>query len=117
MWKMRNVVLKGAFCLAGVLWVISLGFDLALGEGTVDSLRCGTKLVRLGDSKYEVVSSCGEPVWREQVGKDYVAAGSKLKERIDEEWTYDFGPRDFTYTLRFAGGKLKAIMRGPRGSR
>ncbi len=110
------------------------GFVLALD--TVDSFRCGSKLVMVGDTKHEVVSKCGEPARHENVvrstavkksgkksgkesSKKSAGKGSKVEERsrVDEQWTYNLGPRDFIYVLSFEGATLKEIGRGGRGTR
>ena len=109
------------------------GFTLALDA--VDSFRCGSKLVTIGDTKIEVVSKCGEPTRRENVvrstsvkksgkksGKKSTkksgGQGTKTEERsrVDEQWNYNFGSRDFVYTLSFEGVELKSIGRGGRGT-
>jgi hypothetical protein len=105
---------------------ILAGFVLALDQ--VESMRCGSKLVRIGDTKVDVAAKCGEPVMRDKVvqsssvkksGKKSGTSGKKVQERsrVDEQWVYDLGPRDFAYTLYFEGVELKSIGRGGRGAR
>jgi hypothetical protein len=105
---------------------VCAGFVLALDQ--VESMRCGSKLVMIGDTKVDVVSKCGEPVGRDKVvrsssakkpGKKSGASGKKVQERsrVDEQWVYDLGPHDFSYTLSFEGVELKSIGRGGRGTR
>jgi hypothetical protein len=110
--------------------------DLALALDAVESMRCSAKLVMVGETKVEVVSKCGEPTLREKIthsttvkksgkkssqksSKKSGGGGSKSEERsrVDEQWTYDLGPRDFIYTLTFEGVELKSIGRGGRGTR
>jgi hypothetical protein len=109
-----------------ILQPVSIGFVLAVDQ--MESMRCGSKLVRIGDTKVDIVSKCGEPVMRDKVvrsssvkksGKKSGTAGKKVQEqsRVDEQWVYDLGPRDFTYTLSFEGVELKSIGRGGRGTR
>lgn len=91
----------------------------------VESLRCGSNLVQIGDTKAEVLSRCGEPALREKIRRGTSARKSKAKSgstaeeryREDEQWTYNLGPQDFHYTLTFEGMELKAIGRGGRGTR
>jgi hypothetical protein len=123
-------------------WILALPFlmsvvaDNALALDAMDSMRCGSKLVMIGETKVEIASKCGEPTQREQVthsttvkksgkksgqkssGKS-AGGGTKSEERsrVDEQWTYDLGPRDFIYTLTFEGVELKNIGRGGRGTR
>jgi hypothetical protein len=123
-------------------WILLLPFLLSFAVGSafaldaIDSMRCGSKLVMIGDTKVEVASKCGEPTLREKVTRSTTAkksgkksgqkssgkssgGGSKSEERsrVDEQWSYDLGPRDFIYTFTFEGVELKSIGRGGRGTR
>jgi hypothetical protein len=116
-----------------ILLFVFAGSTLALDA--VDSFRCGSKLVMIGDTKIDVVSKCGEPAQRENVVRSTTVKksgkksgkkspkksggqGTKVEERsrVDEQWTYTFGSRDFVYTLSFEGVELKNIGRGGRGT-
>lgn len=116
-----------------ILSFVFAGSTLALDA--VDSFRCGSKLVMIGDTKIDVVSKCGEPARRENVvrstsvkksgkksgkksPKKSGGQGTKVEERsrVDEQWTYNLGSRDFVYTLSFEGVELKSIGRGGRGT-
>jgi hypothetical protein len=99
----------------------------------LDCMRCGSKLVAIGDTKADVLSRCGEPVMRDKVArsssikksgkksgnKKSGSTDKKIQEqsRVDEQWVYDLGPHDFSYTLCFEGVELKSIGRGGRGTR
>jgi hypothetical protein len=106
-----------------------------LALDAMDSFRCGSKLVMIGDTKIDIVSKCGEPAQRENIvrsttvkksgkkssnkpAKKSGGQGSKAegRSRADEQWTYNFGPRDFIYILSFEGTELKGIGRGGRGT-
>lgn len=99
------------------------GFCLALEP--VESMRCGSKLVMVGDAKIDIRAKCGEPALRENIVRSHSVKKSKSKRgstvedrsRVDDQWTYDFGPQDFIYTLTFEGVELKSIGRGGRGTR
>ena len=116
-----------------ILSFVFAGSTLALDA--VDSFRCDSKLVMIGDTKIDVVSKCGEPARRENIvrstsvkksgkksgkksPKKSRGQGTKAEERsrVDEQWTYTFGSRDFVYTLSFEGVELKSIGRGGRGT-
>ena len=116
-----------------ILSFVFAGSTLALDA--VDSFRCDSKLVMIGDTKIDVVSKCGEPARRENVVRSTTVKksgkksgkkspkksggqGTKAEERsrVDEQWTYTFGSRDFVYTLSFEGVELKSIGRGGRGT-
>jgi hypothetical protein len=114
-----------------ILQPVFAGSALALDQ--VDSMRCGSRLVAIGDTKVDVVGKCGEPVMRDKVvrsssvkksgkksgNKKSGSADKKVQERsrVDEQWVYDLGPHDFSYTLSFEGVELKSIGRGGRGTR
>jgi len=116
-----------------ILLFVFAGSTLALDA--VDSFRCDSKLVMIGDTKIDVVSKCGEPARRENIvrstsvkksgkksgkksPKKSGGQGTKAEERsrVDEQWTYTFGSRDLVYTLSFEGVELKNIGRGGRGT-
>jgi len=116
-----------------ILLFVFAGSTLALDA--VDSFRCDSKLVMIGDTKIDVVSKCGEPARRENVVRSTTVKksgkksgkkspkksggqGTKAEERsrVDEQWTYTCGSRDFVYALSFEGVELKSIGRGGRGT-
>ncbi len=66
------------------------------------SFKCKNKFVRVGDSKYEVLTRCGEPEYKEVVSGD---AQTKV-----EEWVYD-SRSGRKRILRFHGGRLASIRR------
>lgn len=96
------------FILAQAL-IMAFCASVGLAADYVPSLRCGPKLVSVGDNKLDVLSKCGEPDMREKITGLY---GSQ----VEEEWIYNLGSGDFMYTLTFEGGALKSIARGGRGS-
>jgi hypothetical protein len=114
-------------------WVVA---GTALAFDAVDSMRCSSRLVMVGETKTEVTSKCGEPTLRDKITRSTSvkksgkksgqksskksggsASQSEERSRVDEQWTYDLGPRDFIYTLTFEGVELKSIGRGGRGPR
>ena len=87
------------------------------------ALRCGNKLVDLGDRKIEVLEKCGNPVFVETRQEEVVVYRSRLERQIRrisrfdiEEWTYNFGPQRFLYFLRFINGRLDRIEESQLGS-
>ena len=71
------------------------------------ALRCGTKLVDVGDRKHKVLNQCGEPVY-----KDAYEQNSPVypyhTEQIDV-WTYNYGSARFMRELIFRNGVLHRI--------
>lgn len=80
-----------------------------------DSFRCGTDVLLLGDSKYKVLAKCGTPYAKEYVGTNYLFGQPAGEFRDIEQWTYNRGPTDFIYQLKFQSGTLYEIYREGRG--
>ncbi len=112
--------------------------SLLISEQTL-ALRCGNKLVDIGDHKLKVISLCGEPEYREIreirfpvhcIDKSYYNDGSQYypniykydhnyqrnlsnhaicQYRTVDVWIYNFGPRKFMRELLFHNGIIKEI--------
>ena len=105
-------------------------------------MRCGSKLISVGDSKADVLLRCGDPMLKEAVGlKEYskridipltsesnsieksttdgnsgsaeVKRGETVTKTIDQ-WTYNQGTGKLLKILVFEGGELIAIKTGNR---
>ena len=86
-----------------------------------DSLRCGSRLVSVGDGKDRVRALCGEPSDVAFVGTigrrgypstgqyDYSYFGPAWVEMPVEIWTYNFGSHKLLRKLRFVGDELVEI--------
>ena len=81
------------------------------------ALRCGANIIELGDSDYTVMTKCGPPSAKHEVGKSYRASQtlSFAESKNVEQWIYNRGSNDFVYTLTFEGGSLTDISQGGRG--
>jgi hypothetical protein len=88
-----------------------------------DSFRCGSNLVSVGDSKFDVLKTCGEPTLREHVGEKttWETQKSGKSDRdgsaetvLVEQWTYDLGSSRFPRILTFYGSTLVSIERGEK---
>lgn len=113
--------------MKSVFIIISLSFCLVFtlsAFGSISTIRCGSRLVSVGDGKQEVLKKCGKPdqvIYREKghgsyifklydYEKDRYIAPKMLKGPIEVElWTYDFGPTGFNRRLRFENGRLTEI--------
>ncbi|MFN2354294.1 MAG: DUF2845 domain-containing protein [Desulfopila sp.] len=75
-----------------------------------DSLRCGSDLIDLGETMYEVRKSCGELYSVQDVGEKRHYSRYKTKRQTVEsivyltEWIYERA--DGIYVLTFEGGRL-----------
>ncbi len=84
------------------------------------AMRCGQRLINLGDHKSYVLARCGEPE-PESVQTRTKITGSTLhhprrtldiheyEEILIEEWVYNFGPYRLQHYLRFENGELQEI--------
>ncbi|MDH4567244.1 DUF2845 domain-containing protein [Pseudomonas sp. BN414] len=71
-----------------------------------ETMRCGSKLISLGDRTFEVLQKCGEPVHRDLVG--YTLGSYDRREFNVEEWVY--GPNNGMLSiLTFEGNRLVRI--------
>ena len=93
--------------------LISLVLFTGGGEKTQardDTLRCGSDLINLGETMFEVRRSCGEPYSIRDVGEKRQFRDYKKKRRGVEfvlyltEWIYE--RNDGIYVLTFEGSRL-----------
>lgn len=94
---------------------------------------CGSRLVHIGDSRYDVQAKCGPPDWTETYveqrlqtfsfgippgsGRDRLGRFSQsiLLPTILEEWYYNLGPQQFVRILVFENGRLFLIKTAEYG--
>jgi hypothetical protein len=85
----------------------TIAMTIQLGLSSVAyGFRCGTSLVKVGDTKLEVLEKCGEPTFKELIKTDGL---------IVEKWYYDCGPQRFIQILTFSGGSLQKLETGDYG--
>jgi Protein of unknown function (DUF2845) len=90
--------------------------------GDAQAFRCGSGLVRIGDTTGKVLIECGPPTYKEGAGTKTKAKSTKTVKAKDktterrssrgtsrkvERWFYNCGEHDFIYVLTFAGGVLE----------
>lgn len=90
------------------------------------ALRCGIKLIDLGDHKLKVIDICGEPDFNEireirypsycvdrsyyhKRYRKYNYVYPTCRYRIVDAWIYNFGPRKFMRELIFRNDVIKEI--------
>jgi hypothetical protein len=102
-------------CIACVVAAFGAATTAAAG-GT---LRCGNRLVSVGDNKAEVTIKCGPPAWEDEWTDeiiDNVNTADEVRFSVDRErWVYNFGPNSFLRFLLFENGKLVSIATGGYG--
>lgn len=84
-----------------------------------DAMRCGSRLVTLGDSRAEVRTLCGEPTDIETrailrrptywLDGRIVYYGDGYVEVPVEIWLYNFGPYKLQRIVRFIDGRVEEI--------
>jgi hypothetical protein len=91
---------------------------LCAGAASADTLRCGSRIIKEGDTQDKVLSVCGEPThqsrtWIERApqyelgGQWYSYPGTEYVP-VDL-WTYDFGPNKLMQRVRFVAGLVDSI--------
>jgi hypothetical protein len=128
----HNPVVKSAVFLGALLICGSVNLSEAQAW---ESLRCGNKIVDVGDPLYRVTTLCGEPdqidqsvefhTVRELVRTEcHPENGRQVCHEIYRErsvevpihrLTYDFGRNQFVHFLRFEFGRLVNVETGDRG--
>ena len=110
---MRSCVRTSASLV--VLAALALAAPAHAGGG----LRCGNRLVDVGDRIDEVFRRCGEPTFRtfsiESVSVE-TAPGLFVTRQVQVEvWTVNRGPRTFIRYLTFRDGRLVRLDEGDYG--
>lgn len=115
------------------LQILLLSASLILFAEPSKALRCGTKIISIGDGKHKILARCGEPDFVE-TREQHSPPGCSSPEYSDnyepryysehygrprnypiclvkilEVWTYNFGPHKFIKELVFEDGLLKEI--------
>jgi hypothetical protein len=68
-----------------------------------ESLRCGTALIKVDDSKLKVTRRCGKPMYKDVISGD--------QDSKTEEWVYQRGSREFPMVITIRGQKVIRIER------
>lgn len=106
-----------------LLLALSLAW-LPAGVSAAEHLRCGGKLVSVGDYKLDVLKKCGDPDLTESRDKEVTHRVYDPKRKVFRElsetvhvddWTYNFGPNRFFYIVRFVDGRVTDIESGGFG--
>ncbi len=95
---------------------------------STDVFRCGSEIVKVGDSSETVKKMCGKPARTESAGaKSTRKKSKKSRTKTDDsaetssakskKWYYDRGYGDFVYILTFKGSTLHRIQTSERGGK
>ena len=106
-----------AIAVCCVLLLMVAGGTASAAES--NTLRCGKRLVSMGDNKAEVLIKCGEPAWKDAWSDQLITnvnTVDALRVSIDRErWVYNFGHHSFLRFLLFENGRLIKITTGDYG--
>jgi hypothetical protein len=89
---------------------------------SVPRAGCEPSALRVGATTYDLLSLCGEPVFRDAreellsvvEGEGPLVAGASAT-RVTETWTYDFGPRALVRLVQVRDGRVTAVRTGGYG--
>ncbi|HET8724758.1 MAG TPA: DUF2845 domain-containing protein [Anaeromyxobacteraceae bacterium] len=105
--------------------VRTLGYGRAASPpapASIPRAACEPASIRPGDATYDLLSSCGEPVYRDVVEEqvavaqgDARAAQGATATRVRETWTYDFGPRALVRHVLVEDGRVRRVVTGGYG--
>ena len=90
----------------GTLIIVAVSICISAVSFADDSMSCGKNLVSTGDLKPSILSKCGAPFMKQDIG------GKGTRER----WTYNFGSSEFLKILTFDGDRLESIEDGEKGT-
>ena len=84
---------------------------LSFSAGKAFAFRCGSGLVSNGDTKTQVLMTCGKPTSKEKSceNRQFTRTTNKNSKKCVkklEVWHYNCGDNDFIYKLTFENGKL-----------
>lgn len=90
---------------------------LVASTSLASSLRCGRDVITEGDIHAYVLDKCGEPTYKASYQREIFLGDRLVDDRrivlrkiiIIDEWTYNFGPRNFLYIVVLENGKVVEI--------
>jgi hypothetical protein len=115
-----------------LLIILSLVFGF-FSQVSAAGLRCGTRLITVGDTKPKVFAQCGAPDYTEEWEEERIMRDFRQSFNYEndyewgrepflikvpvkyERWYYNFGATQLNHYLKFRNGKLIKITTGERG--
>ena len=93
---------------------------LSFSTGKAWAFRCGSGMVSSGDSKTQVLVTCGKPTSKEKSceNRQYTATNNRNSRKCGKKleiWYYNCGEGDFIYALTFENNILTDENTGGRG--
>lgn len=81
---------------------------MAAAPCAADSYRCGSKLIRTGDTKADVLRVCGEPMAKERGRADVRVDGGARNVSV-ERWHYKRSRRSLGHIVNIYRGRVVSI--------
>jgi hypothetical protein len=84
----------------------------AVFAGETGTLICKGGIVSIGDTVGDLLSKCGQPVYKTQREQKRVEEGARgARERfitttVIDDWLFNFGPNEFQYQVLLANGRV-----------
>jgi hypothetical protein len=97
-----------------IIFLASILF-LSFSAGQALSFRCGLGLVTTGDTKNQVLMTCGQPSSKEKKCIETWTTKKKKCDKKVEVWYYNCGESDFIYALSFENNILMSENTEGRG--
>lgn len=99
----------------GQAWVFVLAALACLtwNCAVADSMRCGRKVIRNGDSPATLLKHCGEPIWRGKADADVSTPEGRRHVRV-EQWHYKPSERSLERIVLIYRGEVVAVETGSR---
>ena len=90
---MRKAIISYVVVFASLVVMFGIHPSIFAAEEEASSIICDEGVVNIGDMDVDVQANCGEP----------------NSQRMNE-WMYNFGPSQPTYTVIFSEGKVVRIL-------
>lgn len=78
-----------------------------------DSIRCGRKLIKTGDSTADLLRICGKPFHKDR-GTETIKVNGAMKETSVQRWHYKKSSRSLERIVLVYKGKVSGIETGSR---
>lgn len=101
--------LRDLVLYAGIIVISST----IISSAEADTFRCGSKVVRSGDSSSAVIQNCGKPLYKDK-GYEVVRLREGRKKVRVERWRYKKSSRSLERIVMIYQGRVVAIDTGQR---
>jgi len=96
-----------ALALLGIAILLLFTATGSQAATQMDTFACRNGIVSRGDVQAEVLAKCGPPSFAAQ--RDEAVPDRAVRFVTVEEWTYNRGPNEFMYLVRFVNGRVARL--------